>query len=310
MDKAEALIAVLREHGTRVPANGNVSCMFHEDTSPSMSIDRARGLFKCHSCGRGGDVFTLVQEWQGLSFEEAKEKLEGGGLRMGEVKAVEPTMMDVKPTRLTPVQEGRVDHLSGVLRLAEANLAQSDQGMAYLAARGFSAATVRSFRLGLGTAESGRYMGKLVIPYLGPDDRPVSLRARCLQDHDHVGHGKYDGMAGDRTRMFNTNAVLRNPTSREIHVAEGEQDTMSLSQAGLLAVGFPGVNAVKSHHLTILDGFDTVYLWCDNDEPGRAMSDRLMSFLPRARPVTLPGNDVNDVLAEHGEAGVLKIIGR
>ena len=50
-------------------------CPFHSEKTPSLSIDPARGLYHCFGCGVGGDVFTFVQETQGLSFVEAMEML-------------------------------------------------------------------------------------------------------------------------------------------------------------------------------------------------------------------------------------------
>ena len=50
-------------------------CPFHTEKTPSMSIDPARGLYHCFGCGVGGDVFTFVQETQGLEFTDAVEML-------------------------------------------------------------------------------------------------------------------------------------------------------------------------------------------------------------------------------------------
>lgn len=50
-------------------------CPFHTEKTPSLSIDPARGLYHCFGCGVGGDIFTFVQETQGLSFGEAVETL-------------------------------------------------------------------------------------------------------------------------------------------------------------------------------------------------------------------------------------------
>ena len=50
-------------------------CPFHSEKTPSLSIDPARGLYHCFGCGVGGDIFTFVQETQGLSFVEAMEML-------------------------------------------------------------------------------------------------------------------------------------------------------------------------------------------------------------------------------------------
>ena len=315
MDKAEALALVLEEYGVAVGRHGNVSCPLHVDATPSMSLERTQGLWRCHSCDKGGDVYTLIQEMQDVTFEEASSMLTitkptGSS---SELRAGGNTTMhihDEVPKRLAPVQAGRIEHMETLLRAAEANLALSDQGLAYVASRGLSEATVRAFRLGLGTPEFGQGAGQLVIPYLGHDGLPLSMRTRCIESHDHVGHGKYMGSSGESTRLFNARAVVDNPTTREVHVTEGEIDAMSLAQCGLAAVAIPGANSIKPHYLTILRGFDTVYVWGDNDKAGYEFRDKLMGYISQARSVHVPDGDVNATLTARGPEGVLKLIGR
>ena len=50
-------------------------CPFHEEKSPSLSLDPGRGLYHCFGCQKGGDVFTFLSETQGLDFNEAVEEL-------------------------------------------------------------------------------------------------------------------------------------------------------------------------------------------------------------------------------------------
>src|SRR3970282_2869941 len=50
-------------------------CPFHEEKTPSMSVDQARGLYHCFGCGKGGDVFSFVQETQGIDFGDSLEML-------------------------------------------------------------------------------------------------------------------------------------------------------------------------------------------------------------------------------------------
>ena len=50
-------------------------CPFHEEKTPSMSVDRARGLYHCFGCGKGGDVFEFVKETRGVEFGEALDML-------------------------------------------------------------------------------------------------------------------------------------------------------------------------------------------------------------------------------------------
>lgn len=46
-------------------------CLFHEDRKPSMSVNAAKGVYHCFSCGAGGNLFKFVAEMEGLSFREA-----------------------------------------------------------------------------------------------------------------------------------------------------------------------------------------------------------------------------------------------
>ena len=154
VNKGESLVSELQKRGVVVKARGNVSCLFHVDAVPSMAVDRERGLYHCHSCGRGGDVITLVQELDNLSFEEAKS-----------VSAVSTSQASVTPSlavdespRLTPTLQARLEHLESVLRGAEAELVSNYQGQAYIASRGLTEATARHFRLGVGTESMGVFL--------------------------------------------------------------------------------------------------------------------------------------------------------
>lgn len=60
-----------------------VSCCFHEDKHPSLSIDTELGWFKCWACGTsGGDVIAYLQKRTGKGFVEVVESLTGGGARI------------------------------------------------------------------------------------------------------------------------------------------------------------------------------------------------------------------------------------
>ena len=46
-------------------------CPFHEERTPSFSVQEEKQLYHCFSCGRGGNVFSFIMEIEGLSFPEA-----------------------------------------------------------------------------------------------------------------------------------------------------------------------------------------------------------------------------------------------
>ncbi|HVE75590.1 MAG TPA: DNA primase [Actinomycetota bacterium] len=50
-------------------------CCFHQEKTPSFTVDPARQLFHCFGCGKGGDIFTFLREAEGMTFTEAAERL-------------------------------------------------------------------------------------------------------------------------------------------------------------------------------------------------------------------------------------------
>src|SRR5919109_409775 len=61
----------LRRQGQRMVG----LCPFHEERTPSFSVDPREKLYYCFGCEQGGDVFRFLQEKEGLSFPDAVESL-------------------------------------------------------------------------------------------------------------------------------------------------------------------------------------------------------------------------------------------
>lgn len=190
----------------------------------------------------------------------------------------------------------------------QSDLAGDTSAQAYLAARGLGPSALATFRLGVvrrPLAGHEDYAGRLAIPYLTPAG-VVNIRFRCLQSHECDGHAKYLSAEGAGSNLFNVLDLKKD--SPFICVAEGEIDTMSLSLAGLPAVGVPGIDTWQKHHSRCLEDFDTVFVFGDGDKAGRKFS----SFLARearARPIRMPnGKDANDLFREQGAEGLRKLI--
>lgn len=59
----------------RAGANYKGLCPFHDDKNASMSVSPSRGIFKCFSCGQGGNIFQFIMEHEGLSYPLAIKHL-------------------------------------------------------------------------------------------------------------------------------------------------------------------------------------------------------------------------------------------
>jgi DNA primase len=167
---------------------------------------------------------------------------------------------------------------------------------------------VARFRLGLVTsplAGDEQYRGRLVIPYLAPAG-VVNIRFRCAQAHECEGHPKYLSREGAGTNLFNVLDLKKD--SPFICVAEGEIDTMSLSLAGLPAVGVPGVETWQKHFSRCLEDFEVIYAFGDGDKAGSKFSN-FLARETRARPIRMPnGKDCNDIFRERGAEGLRALL--
>jgi len=50
-------------------------CPFHDDMKPSLSVSKEKQIYNCFVCGACGNVFTFIQEYEEISFEEALDKI-------------------------------------------------------------------------------------------------------------------------------------------------------------------------------------------------------------------------------------------
>ena len=63
---------VLEHYEVYVTHSGKYICCFHDETSPSLSVDLNEQLFKCFSCGVAGDAWTAIEAREGLEHKDAR----------------------------------------------------------------------------------------------------------------------------------------------------------------------------------------------------------------------------------------------
>lgn len=174
----------------------------------------------------------------------------------------------------------------------------------YLYDRGIEESAALTSRLGVVEEPAPgheRFRGWLAIPYLDRHSLPLTVRFRCLQEHDHrEAHygGKYMSITDDPTRVYNIGAIHR--AGDTISVCEGELDSIVLNQLGVDAVAIPGARAFKGRHRRMLAGFSKVYVWGDPDEAGAEFVNKVSRMLRSAKGVRLRGGDVTDVYLASG----------
>lgn len=73
------LQAVLRHYGSFAEHSGVHLCVVHDESRPSMSVDLDKQVVNCHSCGFGGDAYSIIQHKEGLDFHGAVSFAESTG---------------------------------------------------------------------------------------------------------------------------------------------------------------------------------------------------------------------------------------
>ena len=318
----------LRKAGARYSGR----CPFHEERTPSFSVNPADKLYHCFGCGKGGDVITFVRETESLDFAEAVEWL---AERFRVKLEYEETSPQIEESRK------RRDRLHDVLDQAasfyERHLWESTAGApvrAYLESRGLGEPVCREFRLGLspgtGLAQKAQQKGftreellgagltnargndyfppRLMFPLADARGRIVGFQARKLLEDDPL-RGKY--VNSPEGELFHKSAILyglhlsRTAIAKQERgvVVEGNTDVIALRQAGFEPVVASMGTALTERQLKELQRLARrLYLCFDSDAAGEEATLRGMELATSlgfdVRVVTLPkGQDPADAPA-------------
>ena len=307
-------------------------CPFHEEKTPSFSVNPVEKLYYCFGCGKGGDVISFVRETENLDFVGAVEWLADRFRVPIEVEEASPQI---------EAERRRRDRLYTVLDQTatyfERLLWEGDAGATvreYLAGRGLGEEIAKEFRLGLspgrGLSDKARERGftldelksaglvttrgtdyfpqRLVFPLADARGRIVGFQARKLREDDPL-RGKYvNSPEGD---LFHKSAVLYG-----LHLAkaaigkqdfaavvEGNTDVIALRQAGFEPVVASMGTALTERQLRELGRMTKrLFLCFDADAAGQDATVRGMELASAqgfdVKIVTLPsGQDPADAPA-------------
>jgi DNA primase len=281
-------------------------CPFHQEKTPSLSLDPTRGLYHCFGCGKGGDVYTFVQETQGLDFNEAVEFLaRQAGIQIE---------TDPGESRRRGQHEEMVEAVRQAVRFYQKTLRSSpDAGHArsYLRGRGLGAdavdtyeigfgpetdswdALVRSLRtegikdttmMGAGLAKRGRggklfdvFRNRLLFPIHDLRGDPVGFGGRTLSDRGPKYLNSADSRIYQKSRLLYGLNRAKGEIARtqEAVVVEGYFDVIAVNQAGINTAVATCGTALGEDHFDLLRRFtDRVVLVFDSDQAGAGAAIR------------------------------------
>lgn len=324
-------------------------CPFHDEKTPSFTINDAKGFYHCFGCGAHGDAIRWLTDQRGMQFMDAvKELAAEAGM---EVPAPDPQAAKRAEKRASlhdvtgAAQEWFYDNLRG----SDGAAARS-----YLDRRGFSNDVIREFGFGyapgdrqalkraLARFEEGmlieagmritvedkepydRFRDRLMLPIQDARGRVIGFGGRILDAEANPNAPKY--LNSPDTPLFDKGRTLYNlhraaPASRQsgrMIVVEGYMDVIALANAGIGEAVAPLGTALTEQQIELLwRHVERPILCFDGDAAGQRAAMRAVSrALPLLRPahslsiVRLPsGLDPDDLIKEQGREAMERLLG-
>jgi DNA primase len=313
-------------------------CPFHNEKTPSFTVNDDKGFYHCFGCGAHGDAIRFLTDQRGMPFMDAVKELAGkAGM---EVPAPDPQAKE---------RADRVSSLTDVMAEVAKYYSDQLQGIGgadardYLKRRDIDGAAIQRFGLGLAPdsrsalkralarlgedklIETGmliqpeegekapydRFRGRLMFPIRDARGRVIAFGGRIL------GEGEPKYLNSPDTPLFDKGRTLYNidlaspasRTARRLIVVEGYMDVIGLDRAGISEVVAPNGTALTEAQLERLWRLDPSPILCfDGDSAGRKAAIRAaLRALPHIGPertlkfVELPaGQDPDDVVRQGG----------
>jgi DNA primase len=316
----------LRKAGRRLAG----LCPFHQEKTPSFTIDPEKGLWHCFGCKAGGDLFRFVEMIEKVSFSEAVELL---ARRLGL-----PPRQRASPARQRE-RERMLSLHEEAARLFQAALRRQAgaAARAYLQRRGIANESIEEFELGyapdqweallraLGKkgfsgrelAAAGLAVPRLMFPIRDATGRVIAFGGRALADDQQP---KY--LNSPETPIFQKGRTLwafdraRRPMAEAggAIVVEGYLDAIACHEAGLPGTVATMGTALTAQHVELLRRqVNRLVLAFDSDSAGLAAALRSRELFQQARlevrvAIVPEGMDPDDVIRQRGAEAFRELV--
>lgn len=293
-------------------------CPFHNEKTPSFTVNEAKGFYHCFGCGAHGDIVKFEMDANNLPFIDAIEKLaQRAGLEMPRISHENKAELE-KKSSLYDIMELAVKFFEKNLRLPE-----GQKALEYFHRRGFDDEIIEKFRLGYAPGNNGLlallkskgvsgadmsdlglvslaenntskrtfdfFRDRVMIPIFDKRGRPIAFGGRIMGD----GQPKY--LNSPETPIFNKRRILYNMNNardkafeaKNIIVCEGYMDVIALDKFGFgYAVAPLGTALTEDQIAEAWKVCSEPTLCFDGDGAGIKAA---MRSVDRALPVLKPG---------------------
>lgn len=296
-------------------------CPFHNEKTPSFTVNEDKGFYHCFGCGAHGDIIKFVMDTDKMPFVEAVEHLANlAGIPMPKSSSKQMAQ-DKKYTSLTAIMEEACrfyqEHLFGLsgknarnylinrgisgiiakqFRLGYAP--QGSQLTAHLKAKGFNLTDCASLGLIIKRDQGNYYdyfYDRVIFPILDRRKRVIGFGGRIM------GKGEPKYLNSPETALFHKgeqlyalpNAVETIRKQNAAILVEGYMDVIALHSAGFTNAVAPLGTALTENQIKLLWQFcDEPIICFDGDNAGRRAAVRAVN---RALPILTPGKSLRFV---------------
>ena len=308
--------------------NYSACCPFHQEKTPSFSVNPEKQFYYCFGCGAGGNALGFIMDYERMEFREAIESL-------AQAAGIDMPAEEVDSAPQVDNQKPLYESMERATKLYEGFLRQhKDRGRVvdYLKRRGLSGEVARDFRLGfapegwdslmqtlpdeasVGHALTAglliendkgrkydRFRDRVIFPIVNQRGKVIAMGGRVL------GDGKPKYLNSPETPLFSKSHELYGlhhirkfaKNLSRIVVVEGYMDVIALAQFGIhYAVATLGTSVGKPHLELLFRRVEQVVFCFDGDDAGRKAAFRGMEA---ALPMMEDGRQVKFLFLPEGE---------
>jgi DNA primase len=293
------------------PAGKNLKglCPFHKEKSGSFMVNRERQIWHCFGCGKGGDIFGFLMQYENIEFIEALKVLaDRAGITLQRMGSGDQKKYDVlyeinriaKDYFRSSIQEPVGAPALAYLRergLTEATIAEfeiglalpsSDSLMRHLAKMGYSVTDIERAGLAFKTDRGtywDRFRARIMFPLHNHFGKVIGFTGRVMPGNESADVGKY--VNSPETAIFNKSKLLfgffkTKNAVREQSTAvlvEGQMDFLMAYQDGVKNLVATSGTALTVDHLKLIRRLaENLVLSFDNDSAGRAAAERTIDL--------------------------------
>ncbi|MCH5266783.1 MAG: DNA primase [Lachnospiraceae bacterium] len=286
-------------------------CPFHNEKTPSFSVNPARQMYKCFGCGVGGNVLTFVMEYENYTFPEAMEYLaDRVGIALPK-KEFSAKQREEENLRLTLLE---INAKAAKYYYAKLKSPQGKLGYEYLQERGLSDETMRRFGLGYAGQSSGelyrylqhegyddrtlqetglfkmdergvydKFWNRVMFPIMDANNRVIGFGGRVMGDAKPKYLNSPETKVFDKSRnLFGLNYAKQGKRKKLI-LCEGYMDVIAMHQAGFTGAIASLGTAFTEQQANLLKRYtDEVLITYDSDSAGVKAALRAIPILRRA----------------------------